>query len=190
MLKWSNSGFWRWLVQRYQCPTCKRTRSDIPKRPLDRLLVEPEKAYQVIRMLCEGIGIRAIERLTGLNRRTVLGILATAGRKCADLMDDKIRNLHVSQVQTDEIWCFVGCKSINAPAIDPERGDQYVYLTVDRDSKLIINHLIGRRTGENCEIVMRDLKTRIAGQFQLSTDAFRGYASRKGAVFQTFGHKH
>jgi IS1 family transposase len=117
----------------------------------------------------------------------VLGILATAGRKCAELLDDKIHNLHVAQVQTDEIWCFVGCKSVNAPPTDQERGDQYVYLTVDRDSKLIINHHIGRRNGENCEIVMRDLKTRIAGQFQLSTDSFRGYATHKGAVFQTFG---
>jgi IS1 family transposase len=118
----------------------------------------------------------------------VLSILRVAGEKCAELLDHKIRNLRVAQLETDEIWCFVGCKSSNAHPLDVERGDQYTYLTFDRDTKLIVNQFIGKRTGANCEIVMRDLKARINGRFQLSTDAFRGYASRKGAVYQVFGN--
>lgn len=111
-----------------------------------------------------------------------------AGQKCAKLLDQRIRNLTVEQLETDEIWCFVGCKSANARPLDWERGDQYTYLTFDRDTKLIVNWLIGKRTGENCEVVMHDLKARINGRFQLSTDAFRGYATHKGAVYQVFGN--
>jgi len=173
-------------VQRYECLKCGTSFAE--KQPLDNLRVDFKQACQVVHMLVEGTGIRACERLTGLNRRTVLGILRVAGEKCAALLDGKIRNLRVAQLETDEIWCFVGCKSVNAHPLDMERGDQYTYLTFDRDTKLIVNYFIGKRTGENCEIVMRDLKARIDGQFQLSTDAFRGYASRKGAVFQTFGN--
>jgi IS1 family transposase len=140
-------------------------------------------------MLCEGIGIRATSRLTGLDQQTVLRILASAGEHCARLLDAKIRNLHVAQLQTDEIWCFVHCKAAKVTPLDMEWGDQYTYLTFDRDSKLIVNHFIGKRTGENCEIVMRDLRARIDGQFQLSTDAFLGYANRNGgAVFRVFGN--
>ena len=65
--------------QRYRCKQCSRTFSDIPARPLDDLRIAPAKAFQAISLLVEGTGIRACERLTGLNRRTVLGILETAG---------------------------------------------------------------------------------------------------------------
>jgi hypothetical protein len=39
----------------------------------------------MVHLLCESMGIRAIERLTGLNQRTVLAILETAGQKAAAL---------------------------------------------------------------------------------------------------------
>lgn len=76
--------------QRYQCRVCKRTRSDIPENPLVNLRVPFEKAVQVVHLLCEGMGIRAIERFTQLNRRTVLNILETAGQKAARLLDWQI----------------------------------------------------------------------------------------------------
>jgi hypothetical protein len=90
--------------------------------------IDPAKAYQVIHMLCEGIGIRAIERLTQLNRRTVLSILETAGRKCAVLMDTKMRGIKSNQVGVDELYGFVNCKQYHCPQDDLERGDQYTWL--------------------------------------------------------------
>ena len=174
--------------QRYRCKTCGRTFSDIPARPLDSMQVEPEKAYQVIRMLCEGMGIRACERLSGLNRRTVLTILETAGAKCARLMDAKIHNVKVEQIEVDEIHSFVQKKIDYSAVPDPEVGEFYTYLSIDRDSKLVLNFIVGKHTGENCHALMGDLKGRINGRFQLSTDGFSGYLGKRGAVFQTFGH--
>src|SRR5258705_336 len=77
--------------QRYHRKLCGKAFAEIPERPLDDLRVAPEKAYQVVHLLAEGPGVRACERLTGLNRRTILGILETTGRKCARLLDAKIR---------------------------------------------------------------------------------------------------
>jgi transposase-like protein/IS1 family transposase len=172
--------------QRYRCRTCKKTFSDIPARPLDDMRIEPEKAYQVIHMLCEGIGIRAIERLTLLNRRTVLGILETAGRKCAILLDTKMRGIKAEQVSVDELFGFVKCKQYHCPSDDLERGDQYTWISLERTTKLIINWQVGKRTTENCFTFMEDLKGRIDGRFQLATDGFRGYVGYNGAVMQTF----
>jgi len=174
--------------QRYRCKQCGKTFADIPPRPLDDLRVPLNRAVQVVHLLCEGVGIRAIERLTQLNRRTVLNVLEVAGHKCKRLLDQKLRNLTAEQIQVDELYAFVNCKQHNTTVDDLERGDQYTYLSVDRKSKLIISHMIGKRTGDNCDAFMADLKTRIAGRFQLSTDGFSGYVGYLGAVFQTFKH--
>jgi transposase-like protein/IS1 family transposase len=179
-------GFTKQGWQRHRCNQCSKTFSEIPERPLDDLRIDPAKAVQVVHLLCEGVGIRAASRLTGVHQQTVLNILEVAGQKCAKLLDVKLRNLIVEQVQCDELFAFVGCKQQNTAIDDLERGDQYTYLSVDRKSKLIVSHFIGKRTGDNCHLFMQDLKQRIACRFQLSTDGFTGYVGHRGAVFQTF----
>src|SRR6267154_1595200 len=67
------------------------------------LRVPFEKAVQVVSLLCESTGIRACERLTGLNRRTVLNILKVAGEKAAEFMDERIRDVRAEWIQADEI---------------------------------------------------------------------------------------
>ena len=130
-------------LQRYRCKQCGKTFSDIPARPLDDLRVDREKAFQVIGLLAEGMGIRACERLTRLNRRTVLGILETAGRKCAQLLDARLVNLHLQEVQIDETYAFVHCLQQNTEAGNQIHGEQYTFLAVDKPSKLIAHWCVG-----------------------------------------------
>lgn len=153
--------------------------------------IAPDKVCAVVSMLCEGIGVRATERLTGLNRRTVLGVLEAAGAHCATLLDDKIRNVNVKQVEVDELYSFVNCRPENAEKNDPERGEFYCYLSLERHTKLVLNFRIGKRNGDNCFLLMRDLKQRVANRFQLSTDGYAGYAAGScfGAVFDVFKHE-
>lgn len=140
-------------------------------------------------MLFEGIGINAICRLTSLNKRTVLHILESAGEQCARLMDEKMRNVKVSLVVADEIFSYVGTRPQFAEASDPERGAFFCFIGMDRQSKVIINYHVGKRTSEDCRTFLEDLKGRTNGErFQLSTDGFAGYVGYRGAVFQTFGH--
>jgi transposase-like protein/IS1 family transposase len=173
-------------VQRYRCTRCAKTFSD---QPLAGVRVDINKASQVVSMLCEGIGIRAISRLTSLNKETVLNILETAGATCRAFMDAKHRSLSTRYVQVDEMYGFVGCKEVHTTPDDEERGDQYTFLAVDSETKLIINWLVGKRTASNAFTFIRDLKNRIACRFQLSTDGFYAYSGWQGAVFQTFRHQ-
>jgi len=71
--------------QRWRCKICGRTFSDIPERPLDSLRIPLDKTVQVVHMLCEGVGVRAAERLAALHRDIVLAVLEVAGQKCARL---------------------------------------------------------------------------------------------------------
>jgi transposase-like protein/IS1 family transposase len=180
-------GINRQGFQRYLCKQCSRTFSDIPARPLDDLRIEPEKAFMVIRLLCEGTGIRACERLTGLNRRTVLGILKTAGQKCARLLDTTVRNIRARNVETDELYSFVHCKQDHNKTHNPDWGEQFTFLSFERDTKLIIAYSVGKRTSENAHEHIHLLRDRLANRIQLSTDNFHGYRGAVGAVKTVFG---
>jgi transposase-like protein/IS1 family transposase len=174
------------IVQRYRCVRCAKTFSET--QPLDGLRVDFDKAVQVVHLLCEGMGIRAIERFIGLNRRTVLNILETAGQKAVAFQEVKVYGVAAAVVQADEINSFVYSKQRNTPENEVERGDQYTFLSVDRRSKLIINSLVGKRTRENAEQFLTELKRRMEDRpFQLTTDNWHIYSGYTGAVQAVFG---
>ena len=173
------------VVRRFRCVRCGKTFSE--PQPLDGLRIETQKVNEVVRLLCEGVGIRATTRLTGLNKETVLNILETVGQNCARFHDATVRNVPTVNVETDELYGFVFCKQERNKTGDPERGEQYTFLSFCRDSKLVISFNTGRRTRENAQDHVHDLKSRLAGRVQISTDNFRGYRGRLGAIQQTFG---
>lgn len=175
-------------IQRYQCPVCKRTRSDVPQNPLGNLRVPLDKAVQVINLLCESTGIRACERLTGLNRRTILNILETAGQKAAAFSDAHVRNVKPYFVQADEMACIVQCREQNNVHDIEDIGMQFMFLAIDSYSKLIISSLIGRRTRDNADTFMGDLRERTITRFQLTTDNWKTYSGYgESAVKTAFG---
>ncbi len=69
---------------------------------------------------------------------------------------------------------------------DCEYGDQYTFVAMDAETKLVTNYLVGKRTYENTISFMRDLNTRIITRFQLTSDSFQPYL---GAVKRTFGNE-
>lgn len=145
------------------------------EQPLEGVRIESDKAAFVVRLLVEGVGIAAVARITELHQQTVLNILAAAGERCARLLDETVRNVTVESVQVDELFCFVGCKQRNNTNNDYDRGDQYTFLAVDSASKLILSHVVGKRDSGNAYDILRDLNERVAGRFQLTTDAFQPY---------------
>ena len=181
--RFTNKNF---TVQRYQCLRCGKSFSD--KQPLDGLRVDFDQACQVVNLLCEGMGIRAVARITNLHRDTVLSILETVGAKFEAFLDAKIQDVKASQVQIDEIYSFVNCKPQTTSRDDPERGEFFTYLSIDRDSKLIINWRTSKRNTENTMAFVRDLRRRVPERFQLTSDAFSGYCRGNAAIQKVFGN--
>lgn len=145
-----------------------------------------DKACQVVHLLCESMGIRAIQRFTGLHQETILNILESAGQKAARFLDEKVRNLKAEQIQVDEIASYVGCHQQKARAGEL-RGAFYTFMSIDRDSKLIINSLTDRRNSTTAWEFMKDLQGRVKNRFQLCTDGWRGYSQQNGSVRTVFG---
>jgi IS1 family transposase len=98
-----------------------------------------------------------------------------------------VRNLKPRYVQADEAWTFVQKKQKRLKFDDPDDyGDQYVWLALDSESKVIISQHVGKRDGGNAYELARDLRDRIADfhRFQLTTDGLEGYVP---AVEEAFG---
>ncbi|MGP8201605.1 MAG: hypothetical protein ACLQU4_19115 [Limisphaerales bacterium] len=128
--------------------------------------------------------------MTGLAKNTVLNVLNTAGEHCERFLADHIKNVKATSVQVDELFSYVGRSAQFVEPDDPERGAFYCYLSVDRQTKLIINHFVGKRRTDDCLVFMQELKARTNGErFQLTSDGFPGYIGYAGAVFQTFKHE-
>src|SRR5881392_2526680 len=73
-----------------------------------------EKKVTVISMLAEGASIRSIERITGVNRNTIMNLGVRVGQACKRIMDEKFMELTCKQIEIDEIWGFVGAKQKHA----------------------------------------------------------------------------
>jgi IS1 family transposase len=145
-----------------------------------------EKKIQVLNALVEGASICSITRMMGVNKRTVLRILLETGTKAQEILDREIVNLKCNFVQMDEIWSFVQKKQ--KQCTDEEKqygtiGDQYIFVAMDSDTKLVISYLVGKRTLENTVSIVKDLQFRIPNRFQLSTDAFAAYNEAVDSVF-------
>lgn len=96
--------------QRFQCLTCRKTFSDRPARPLGDMRLDLDKALVVLRHLVEGTSVRATMRLTGVNRNTILDLLALIGERCERMLAGRIKNIPVVDVQADDRASNVPCQ--------------------------------------------------------------------------------
>jgi len=97
-----------------------------------------DKQIDIIAALTEGMSIRAVERLTGVHRDTIMRLGVRVGQGCTTLLDAKMRNLSCTRLEMDEIWGFVGKKERHMrPGDDPQFGNVWTYCAIDADTKLI-----------------------------------------------------
>jgi IS1 family transposase len=137
-----------------------------------------DRAELCLKLLTEGSSIRSTERISGVHRDTICSLLRKAGEKCEALMNRIVRRVPVEDVQADELWCFVGMKERTKKLkknTDPEMGDAYTFVGLERGSKLALAFHMGRRTSEDASIFTAKLAAATSGTFQLSTDGFNAY---------------
>lgn len=144
-----------------------------------------EKQTQIIAALTEGCSIRAIERLTGVHRDTIMRLGVRVGKGCTALHDAMMRDLSVARIEMDEAWSYVGKKQRKVTKEDShEVGDQYIYIGMDATGKAILSYRVGKRNAENTRAFVMDLRQRVLGAPEISSDAFNQYPT---AVEEAFG---
>ena len=96
--------------QRFQCQTCRKLFAERPARLLGDMRIDLDKALQVLKLLVEGMSVRATIRCSGVNRTTILNLMTFVGANCERLLEKRCNKLPVDDVQVDEVWGFVGMK--------------------------------------------------------------------------------
>jgi IS1 family transposase len=162
-------------------------RPSAPERKAAMNVLRPEKKLAVISALVEGVSIRSIERMTGVHRDTIMRLTVRVGERCAEILDETMRNLRCQHVQVDEIWTYVRKKQARVTFTERHEhsiGDQYVFVALDGDTKLVPHFEVGKRNMLTAMRMMDTLKARLAARFQLTTDGFVPYI---GAVEHAWG---
>lgn len=158
------------------------------------------KKATVVSMLCEDNSIRAIERMTGIHRDTIMRLGVRMGEGCQRIMDEKMRNLKCNLIQVDEVWGFIGMKQKTAHRLKagPDYGDVWTWIAFDSETKLVPTFAVGDRSKYMANSFMEDLASRLSHRVQLSSDALAAYGDAVerafgsevdyGLIFKTFSH--
>ena len=162
--------------QRFRCKECGKSWTESTD-VLGGMRIGLDRAAKIIELLCEGMSVRAVARVTDTHLRTITELMVMVGERCEAYMAENIKAVHVDDVQCDEIWQYIFCKAATA-----ERqkyvggcGDSWCWTAIERHTKLLVTWHHGRRTMEDSHSFMRKLAVATAGRFHLSTDAYATY---------------
>ena len=94
-------------------------------------------------------------------------------------------------MQCDEKWAFVGKKEANCDPNNPDderQGDHWDHVALDAEHRLVLSVVPGKRTAENVQALLQDVKKRLDGRTPnlITTDEYPAY---KTAVLQAFGEE-
>src|SRR3984893_2329675 len=160
-------------------------------RPLLRIMVSmnklsTERRAQILGMMVEGNSIRAIVRMTGASKNTIVKLLEDAGEAFSAYQDQAFHNLPCKRLQLDEIWAFTYCKQRTVPFAKnaPEvAGDLWTWVAIDAETKLIPSWRVGDRSGATAIEFVCDLSKRLASRVQVTSDGLGSYLEAVEAGF-------
>lgn len=150
-------------------------------------ILPKSKQIEIVAALCEGVGVRAAARLTGTNRKTVARVALQVGIGCLEWHDRAMTGIRTNRLELDELWSFVAKKQARVERHELfAKGDQYVFIAMAGTQKAIVSYRIGKRDGENTDLFIRDLRERVLGLPEISTDGFHPY---RPAIRDAFGNR-
>jgi IS1 family transposase len=150
-------------------------------------ILSRDQQIQIIAAPTEGMSTRGVERLTGVHRDTIMRLGARVGAGCAALHDKTMHSLRVGRLELDEIWGFVGCKQRNVKRKDlAVTGDQYTFVALASTARAIVAYRTGKRDSANTHEFAHDLRERVLGALEISTDGFLPY---QNAIRSAFGNR-
>jgi IS1 family transposase len=164
-------------------------------------VLNTDKQIAIIAALAEGSSIRAVERMTGVHRDTIMRLGVRVGQGCKALMDFKLVNLPCKRLEMDEIWGYIGKKEIRVkPEDDPEKGDVWTFCAIDAETKLVPAFKCGKRNAKTANAFVADVASRMKNRVQVSTDGLSQYLeAMEGAfggdvdyaqIIKIYGHEH
>lgn len=140
--------------------------------------LDRERQIAIIAALCDGLGQRAAARICGADRGTVSALALKVGRGCASLHDRLMVGVRTSRFECDELWSYIGRKQARVKRSDADAviaGDAYTIIGLSTSTRAIIAYHTGKRTSANPDTFIQDLRSRMIGAPEISTDGLHFY---------------
>lgn len=171
--------------QRFRCLACGATFTRSQK-PLGDSRLPKERAIFCLKLLLEGMSIRATSRLTETDKNAITDLVVTIGQRCKRFLKSRIHGVPVAEVECDEMWGFIGCKEKNRERLrrGEEFGDCYAYVAMERNTKLVLTYHVDKRSSEGTWEFIDNLFFATSGRFQVSTDGYGPYQSAIPLIFK------
>ena len=67
-------------LRRFRCPVCKRTYTEPHQRVLDSTYIPEQRITLALQLLLEGNSVRSTERITRLDRNTIMRLFGASWR--------------------------------------------------------------------------------------------------------------
>ena len=97
--------------------------------------------------------------------------------------------LRVSRLELDELWAFVGKKQKRVTLKDVAvKGDQYTFVGLAASSRAIVSYRSGKRSDATTDDFIQDLRGRVIGSPEISTDGFTPYQPAIRDAFRNSAH--
>lgn len=148
-------------------------------------VLSAERRAAVAHALVEGCSVSTTSRLTRVSREAIHRFLPLLGEGCKRLHNKHVRGVEAGPIEMDELWTFVHKKERRVAPSEPEEwGDAYVYVAMGRHNKLAIAWAVGKRGQATTDAFMLDVRARVRGIVNLSSDAFSCYEPAIAASFR------
>lgn len=113
----------------------------------------------IIKMTLNGSGIRDISRVLEISTNTVL---TTIRQKSVEVTEPRVPK-RIRNVEIDEFWSFV----------EKKENQHWTWYAFDRERKRVAAFQNGRRTDENCQLLLKKLNECRIRNYH--TDAWEAY---------------
>lgn len=148
------------------------------------------KLALILAALVEGAAINSICRMFRVGKPNVLRFLCEVGKAAEDWHNRNFRSLSVRRIECDEQWAYVHTHkermTKEKKSRNPNRGDCWLWVAIDPDSKAVVSWLTGKRTAQAARAFAFDMAARIEGRTQITTDPLNSY---QFAIPEAFGER-
>lgn len=127
----------------------------------------PQTRKQIFHLLCEGNGIRSITRLVGCAKASISELQKRFCLIIEFLNRKYITDLSIDEIEADELRTFIKHKD----------NIRWVYVAMDRKSRMILHFHIGNRDNTDAKIFLTGLSYKLNNISQVSTDCLKSYVS-------------
>jgi IS1 family transposase len=129
-----------------------------------------------------------LERQASIREEPLWPVTARRRRSRRQGAFSQMNGLRVSRLELDELHAYVGRRrrQHEKPISGDPRGDQYTFVALASSTRAIIAYRTGKRDSATTDDFIQDLRSRVIGTPEISTDGFRPY---KPAIRDAFGSR-